>query len=295
LREAIDFSPPARYIHLMRYLSLFLIPLLSLPLSAETPDPIRDLFNDRIRLNRQYKEDYTEPVRDHPLSARLVPLAQQNGDDWVALLTYLRDHGDARIQFLMLRTELLAEIIPHLLEEEDAETEAEKETVAAKRKPFETQLQQLEATQPNGGLPESGKPPRTAADAALPLKLLAEFGLIYLEDHQSGYAWVDEYEQKEKLRERVKQENLDWIALFRAVIESGDPNLMYLFLRTQLQGDLYSLLSDLPGGQVPEEQEWLREEAEHVEKQLKDLQAWWESRKQTPLSPGAEAETTGDP
>ena len=93
------------------YLSICFF-LLVFPLAAETPEMIRNQYDERIELNRQYKEDYTEPVKNHPLSEKLVPLAQRNGDDWILLLTHLRDHGGRPEQFLMLRVELFAEIIP---------------------------------------------------------------------------------------------------------------------------------------------------------------------------------------
>lgn len=249
--------------------------LLVFPLAAETPEMIRNQYDERIELNRQYKEDYTEPVKNHPLSEKLVPLAQRNGDDWILLLTHLRDHGGRPEQFLMLRVELFAEIIPYMIEWEQAEDESEKKRLSARLKRFEERLRELEAKE-EALLVKTVQKKDAPSGLALPRNLLREREAIY-RGYAGGWDWVEKYEQAKQLRERVVQDNQDWVALTRAIRASGDDKLMYLFLRTELQGELYPILVDLPDLESHDRM-FAAREVQAIEKQLERLTRWWEDR-----------------
>lgn len=261
----------------MKTLSLMLLWSFCPLFADKVPERIRTQYNERILLNKTYKEDYTEPVRSHPLSDKLVPLAQRNGDDWVALLTHVRDHGETRTQFLLLRVELFAEMIPYMMEREDAVDEGAKKRASDSLKRFEDRLRELEVWDAGRGkTPVRGPDPD--GDLAFPAKLLRAREEIY-RGFAGGWDWVEEYNQADLLRKRVAQDNRDWVELTRAVGASGDAKLMYLFLRTELQGNLYPLLVDLPNLHGSD-RVFVKEEIQTIEENLRRLTEWWRARQE---------------
>lgn len=148
--------------------------------SAEPAELIKRQFDERVELNKQYKEDYTNAVSEHRFAASLKPLAQQNGDDWVALLSHLRDKGEPEVQVLMLRVEHLAEVIPYMLERESAEGKEETQRVSKLLRKFEQGLESLERYIRDEKISTDSPPKfKERQHFALPRKLLKESELKY--------------------------------------------------------------------------------------------------------------------
>ncbi|MEM9352648.1 MAG: hypothetical protein AAGA92_06525 [Planctomycetota bacterium] len=117
---------------------------LFLSLLGDDKPTLDRLLEERIKLNREYKEDFLEAAKESAFPEQAARFEAGVADGWIDLLTKIRGSDDEELKMSILRLEYYDEMRSYLTELEWAETNEERAEARAGIEEYEQRLKGLE-------------------------------------------------------------------------------------------------------------------------------------------------------
>lgn len=130
-------------------LKLLLTPVVGLLLifqaaTAEEESPLDKMLTARIKVNEQYRDQYTKEAENSAFAKDLVPLEKKIGQGWVDYLAYVRSLKNPKLKKQVLQLELMGELSGCYYDLEVAESIIEKASLRSKIVRWKKELAKLE-------------------------------------------------------------------------------------------------------------------------------------------------------
>lgn len=131
-------------LRLMKTAALFLLSVV-----ASAPVYAQDFFDkaldERVESNKQLTAELVEETKGMEEAETIAAIETQNGEDWVELLKHIKNKKDPKLSYLMLRTEIQAELVGAYYDFEFPEGLMARMKAKGKIKRYQKQLEELEA------------------------------------------------------------------------------------------------------------------------------------------------------
>ncbi len=127
----------------MRAIALCTATLFLSLLGDEKPS-LDQLLEERIKLNREYKQDFLEAAKESAFPQQSARFEAGVADGWIDLLTKIRVSDDEELKASILRLEYYDELRSYLAELEWAENDKQRAEARAGIEEYEQRLKGLE-------------------------------------------------------------------------------------------------------------------------------------------------------
>lgn len=131
-------------LRLMKTTALFLLSVVA-SASVYAQDFFDKALDERVESNKQLTAELVEETEGMEEAKTIAAIETQNGEDWVELLKHIKSKKDPKLSYLMLRTEIQAELVGAYYDLEFPEGLMARMKAKGKIKRYQKQLEELEA------------------------------------------------------------------------------------------------------------------------------------------------------
>ena len=129
----------------MKHLLLAAVAALTLSgLVSAQNEALDALFDERIKDNEEYRDQYAKEAEDTTVAEELVPHEKESGQMWVDYLKHVKEKGDLKTKEYVLSLEYRGELSGAYWDLEYAEGVLEKTQARAKITKYKRKLEELD-------------------------------------------------------------------------------------------------------------------------------------------------------